>query len=255
MELRILGCHGGETPRHRTTSFLVDDRLALDAGALTSQLELDEQMQLGAVLVTHAHLDHVRDLATVADNRCQGNAPPLVIAATAPTIEALKKHFFNDRLWPDFSVIPSKDGPTIVYQELQLETLTRVLDYEVYPVAVHHTVDTAGFVLRDADGALAISGDTGPTDRLWEVLEQTPKLKALLMEVSFPNRHQRLATLSGHHTPQTLLTDLEKLASPRDLLTLLYHIKPQFELEVEGECAKLPNLQLQIPRLGDRFTF
>ena len=88
MELKVLGCHGGETAQHRTTSFLVDGRLALDAGATTAMLTLEEQMALDAVVVSHAHLDHVRDLASLADNRCQGAERPLVIAGTAATIRA-----------------------------------------------------------------------------------------------------------------------------------------------------------------------
>ena len=71
MELRVIGCHGGETPRHRTSAFVVDDRIAIDAGSLTSGMELKAQCALEAVLVSHAHLDHIRDLATIADNRCQ----------------------------------------------------------------------------------------------------------------------------------------------------------------------------------------
>ena len=37
-----------------------------------------------------------------------------------------------------------------------------------------------------------------PTDRLYEVLNGVKNLKALLMEVSFPNAQQELATASGH---------------------------------------------------------
>lgn len=251
MELRVLGCHGGETPRHRTTSFLLDDRIALDAGALTSGLELSEQSKVTAVLVSHAHLDHVRDLATIADNRCQLGAPPLIVAGASATLEALQRHFFNDRLWPDFSKIPSGGGCTIVYQELPLDVPTEVLGYRVRAVPVHHTIDATGFIVDDGKCALGFSGDTGPTDRLWELLEATPNLKALLMEVSFPNHLQRLATMSGHHTPQTLVADLKKLSAPQDLATLLYHIKPPFQAEVERECAKLPGLSLDVLALGD----
>lgn len=253
MDLRVLGCHGGESPRHRTTAFLLDERMALDAGALTTQLELGDQARLAGVLVSHSHMDHVRDLATIADNRCQLDAPPLVIAATAPTLAALKEHFFNDKLWPDFTVIPSPERPTIVYREIPLETPTDLLGYTVRAIAVNHTVDATGFVVSDAKGAIAFSGDTGPTDRFWQVVAETKNLKALLMEVSFPNVQQTLATASGHHTPQTMLEDLKKLAAPQDLATMLYHIKPTFQAEVERECAKLKGLNLHVLALGDHF--
>jgi 3',5'-cyclic-nucleotide phosphodiesterase len=118
---------------------------------------------------------------------------------------------------------------------------------------VSHTIECCAFVVEGKGGAIAYSGDTGPTDRLWKVLNETENLKALLMEVSFPNSEQRLATLSGHHTPQTLGPDLKKYKGPKDLPTLLYHIKPVFERVVERECAKLKGVNLTVLNLGDHF--
>src|SRR5450432_2793314 len=115
MDLKVIGCHGGETPRHRTSAFVLNDRVAIDAGSLTSGLELRAQCALEAVLVSHAHLDHIRDLATIADNRAQNGCPPLILAGTKETLDLLKKHFFNNKLWPDFSKIPSLAKPTIKY--------------------------------------------------------------------------------------------------------------------------------------------
>lgn len=254
MELRVIGCHGGETPRHRTSSFVVDDTLAIDAGALTSGMEVDAQGRLVACLVSHAHLDHVRDLSTLADNRCQMQAPPLIVAATRQTIDILKRHFFNNMLWPDFSQIPSGGGKTIEYLEIEPEQPTQIAGKTVRAVMVTHTIDTAAFVIEGDGGALAYSGDTGPTTRMWEVLNELPDLRALLMEVSFPNREARLATVSGHHTPRTLALDMLKYKAPRDLPTLLHHIKPVFQPEVERECAALPGLNLQVMQIGDHFV-
>ncbi|HHH11165.1 MAG TPA: 3',5'-cyclic-nucleotide phosphodiesterase [Sorangium sp.] len=253
MDLKVLGCHGGETPRHRTTAFLIDDRLTLDAGALTSQLTLADQAKLELVLVSHAHLDHVKDLAAIADNRAQMDSPPLRIAAVKATIEHLRTHMFNDKLWPDFTRIPSVHQPTILFEEIPIETPTQLLDYRVTAVPVSHTVDTSGFIIDDGRGAIAFSGDTGPTDRLWEMLNGIQQLRALLIEVSFPNRRQGLATTSGHHTPQTLAIDLQKYQSPQDLPTFLYHIKPYFQGEVERECAKLKGLDLHVLKLKEQF--
>jgi 3',5'-cyclic-nucleotide phosphodiesterase len=254
MELRVVGCHGGETPKHRTSAFVVDDRLAIDAGSLTSGLDLTSQFRLAACLVSHAHLDHIRDLATIADNRCQGDCEPLVIAANKATIATLKKHFFNNKLWPDFSAIPTSHGPTIRYVELRPSSTTDVAGYSVSAIDVDHTIDTCGFIVRGKDAALGYSGDTGPTDALWKALRAEKNLKALLMEVSFPNREQKLATDSGHHTPRTLLKDLKKFGRPQDLPTLLYHIKPVFQGEVEQECARLKGVNLTVMALGDQFV-
>jgi 3',5'-cyclic-nucleotide phosphodiesterase len=199
-------------------------------------------------------MDHVRDLATIADNRAQIGAPTLTIAGTKPTLDALKAHFFNDLLWPNFAIIPSPSEPTIVYQEIPLETPTKLLHYTVTAISVNHTVDAAGFILDDGKGALGFSGDTGPTDRFWELLDKVTNLRALLMEVSFPNDKQDLATASGHHTPRTLMEDLAKLSNPGELATMLYHIKPPFQSEVEKECAKLPGVNLTVLQLRDQFV-
>jgi 3',5'-cyclic-nucleotide phosphodiesterase len=196
----------------------------------------------------------VRDLATLADNRCQGARKPLVIAGTAFTIRALKEHFFNNVLWPDFSLIPLVDakGPTIVFQEVDAERPATVAGFDVRPVLVSHTIESAGFVVERNGVAMAYSGDTGPTDRFWEVLSQTPNLKAILQEVSFPDEYEWLARASGHHTPRTLAADLAKLHR-RDVPVLLYHIKPSFQAEVERDLAKLRNDDLQVLSLGDEF--
>jgi 3',5'-cyclic-nucleotide phosphodiesterase len=254
VDLRVIGCHGGETPKHRTSAFVVDDRVAIDAGSLTSGMELKAQCALEAVLISHAHLDHIRDLATIADNRSQNGAAPLVIAGTKRTIGALKKHFFNNLLWPDFSKIPTIRRPAIRYLELTPEKPVTIAGYEVKAIRVNHTVDCCAFVIRRGNHSLAYSGDTGPTDRLWEVLSATQGLKALLMEVSFPNDEARLARVSGHHTPETLAQDLKKLAQAKELPTLLYHIKPSFQARVERECGRLGGLNLTICALGDHFV-
>lgn len=252
MQLRVVGCHGGETPKHRTCAFLLDERLAIDAGSLTSELDLPLQCRLEAVLVSHSHLDHVRDLATIADNRAQIGCKPLQIVGNKATIDVLKRHFFNDLLWPDFSAIPSRKEPTIVYTVLKPETRTVIAGFGVRAIAVSHTIDTSAFIV-DKDGvAVAYSGDTGPTERLWQALNEEKDLRALLMEVSFPDEMQKLATISGHHTPQTLLKDLQKYARPKDLPTLLYHIKPAFQSEVERQCAKLRGVDLTVLTLGEQ---
>ena len=254
MELRVVGCHGGETPHHRTSAFVVDDRLAIDAGSLTQGLDLKLQFALAGCLISHAHLDHIKDLATIADNRCQAECDPLPVVASAHTLKVLKKHFFNNLLWPDFSTIPSPAQPTIRFVELKPGHTIQVGEYRIHAINVSHTVPTTAFIVRGSHGTIAYSGDTGPTDELWQHLRQEPDLRALLLEVSFPNREQKLATMSGHHTPRTLAADLRKYGHPEDLPTLLYHIKPFYQREVEKECARLRSLNLTILGTDDQYV-
>jgi cAMP phosphodiesterase len=252
MELRVLGCHGGETPRHRPSAFLLDQRLAIDAGSLSRGLGLDEQLGLEAVVVSHAHFDHVRDLAMLADNRCQAESASLVIAATAPTIDALRQHFFNGVLWPDFFGIPTLAGvPTLAWVELGWQHATRVGHYEVTALPMNHTIDAAGLLVRGPAGTLAYSGDTGPTDTFWGWVDREPNLRGIIVEVSFPNEEQGLASVSGHHTPKTMADDLRKLERPEIVPTLLFHMKPRFQSQIERECAALRGLSLDALALDD----
>jgi ribonuclease BN (tRNA processing enzyme) len=253
MRLHVIGCHGGETPRHRTSAFVLDGKLAIDAGSLTSGMSLKDQCALEAVLVSHAHLDHIRDLATIADNRAQNGCVPLVLAGTKWTLQVLRKHFFNDLVWPDFSRIPTKAHPTIQYLALEVEKPTKVAGYTVRSILVSHTIETCAFIVERDGQAIAYSGDTGPTERFWKVLNAEKNLRALLMEVSFPSHMHKLAKVSGHHTPETLAKELKKYKNPKDLPVLLYHIKPVFQAQVEKECAKIKGSNLTVLKLRDEF--
>jgi 3',5'-cyclic-nucleotide phosphodiesterase len=253
MQLRVLGCHGGETPKHRTSSFLIGDTLAIDAGAITSGLSLDEQARIDSVLVSHPHMDHIRDLATLADNRCQQGGSTLDIVGVPATIEALRIHFFNDLIWPDFTKIDAKDGPTVRFVEVHPNRVAEVNGYEVTPVMVNHTVDTSAFIIRQNASSIVYGGDTGPTDELWTRINALDDLQALMMEVSFPNDESELAFQSRHLTPNTLSTELGKLELSEELPILLYHIKPTFEAKVLRELAGIRGRNLQILELEDEF--
>lgn len=254
MDLKVLGCHGGESPKHQCPAFLVDGRVCLDAGSITSMLTLKEQQKIEAVLVSHAHMDHVRDLAMLADTRTQQGGPPLVIASTPGTISVLKRHFFNDRLWPDFSRIPGA-APTVIFQALKPGRSTEVVGLHVRPVPVDHTVEAAALLVSDGSGTLAYSGDTGPTDGLWEALKDEKNLQALIMEVAFPNEQNRLAHDSGHHTPESLEKELKKLGvKQRDVPVLLFHIKPVFQRVVEKQLASIKARNNTILQIGDEYV-
>jgi cAMP phosphodiesterase len=254
MEFKVLGCHGGESPKHQCPAFLLDGRVCLDAGSITNMLTLKEQQRIEAVLVSHAHLDHVRDLAMLSDTRTQQGGPPLTIAATPGTITVLKKHFFNDKLWPDFSKIPGQQNATVIFHSLKPEVESELCGYKVKPVMVDHSVEASAFLIGDAHSVVAYSGDTGPTDRLWEVLEKQENLRALVMEVAFPNEQAKLALDSCHHTPKSLEGELKKLGvKQRDLPVLLFHIKPVFQEQTERQLAKLKTRNTTILNIGDQY--
>lgn len=251
MRLKVLGPHGGELPGCKSTCFLVDDRLALDAGALTSMLELPDLAKVDDVLLTHSHFDHVKDLPMMSDVVVGHRASPVTIHSNTECIATLKKNLFNGVLWPDFTAIPSKKKPVFKLRGFKPGAKVKVGAYDVKSVLVSHPVESCGYVISDGQSAMAISGDTGPTEQLWKVLNKTSDLKLLLLECSFPNELQALADLSGHFTPQTLERELDKF-DRRGCEILLYHLKPAFVRQLEQQVRHLP---VHVAALGEEFEF
>ena len=62
MNIRILGAHNVESRTTRCISLLIDNTVAIDAGGLTSGLSISAQQRLKALLLTHQHYDHIRDI-------------------------------------------------------------------------------------------------------------------------------------------------------------------------------------------------
>jgi ribonuclease BN (tRNA processing enzyme) len=254
LRLRVLGCSGGELPRHRTTCFLLDGALALDAGALTASLSLEELLRLDDIVLTHSHFDHVKDVPLLADLLVGRRRRPVRVHASRECARTLRENVFNDRLWPDFTRIPDRRRPVVELVPFAPRERFRAGRYTFQPVPVDHPVESVGFLISDGDATIGISGDTGPTDGFWAAVNARPRLAALLVELSFPDTHQRLADVSGHLTPRTLRGELAKLR--RDgFPVLLYHLKPahQAQLKRELQGLRLPNVR--VLKRGDEFEF
>lgn len=251
MQLTVLGPHGGELPGCRSTCFLVDEVLALDAGALTSTLPLEQLVKVDDILLTHSHFDHVKDLPLMADLVVGRRDAPVTIWGNTECIAALKKNLFNDLLWPDFTRIPSKKKPVFKLKAFKSGAKVKIGRYQISSVPVSHPVDSCGFVISDGSSTMAMSGDTGPTEKLWKLLNRVDDLKLLLLETSFPNALQPLADISGHFTPQTVEAELKKF-DRRECQVVLYHLKPAFVEVLERELKHLP---VHICAEGERYLF
>jgi cAMP phosphodiesterase len=176
---------------------------------------------------------------------------PITIHGSVECVKALQDNMFNDRLWPDFTQIPSKKNPVLRFKSFKAGSKFAIGKYKIQSVPVSHPVESCGFIVSDGDTAVAMSGDTGPTEKLWEAVNKTPNLKAVLLETSFPNRLQQLADISGHLTPHTLRGELAKF-DRNGAAVFLYHLKPAFVAQVKKELGDLP---VSVLELGDRFEF
>ncbi|RZI64386.1 MAG: MBL fold metallo-hydrolase, partial [Variovorax sp.] len=105
MQVRVLGCSGAIAKDCRTTSFLIDGDLLVDAGTGVGDLTLDEMAGIDDVLLTHSHLDHIAALPLMIDAVASRRSQPLRVHALRATIEALRAHVFNNVIWPDFASI------------------------------------------------------------------------------------------------------------------------------------------------------
>ena len=105
MKVKILGCHGGVAPGYRTSSYLINDEFLIDAGSSASALTPMRQRQIQDIFITHAHIDHIKDICFLIDNTFYDDRPVLHLRSTPVILENIHKHLFNDILWPDFSKI------------------------------------------------------------------------------------------------------------------------------------------------------
>ncbi len=237
MDLRILGCYGGAVPGHRTTNFVVNETVAIDAGALAFSLEFEQQLQIRHVFISHAHLDHTNSLPFLIDN-VFGLAPgPIHVYSIAPVLDALRAHLFNDVTWPDFSVIEDRGVPILQYHEIKPYERVEVDGLMVTAVPVNHIVPCVGFLVDDGSASVLYSSDTGPCPALYEFANSTVGLKMFITEVSFPNEMQEIADLSRHLTPASFAREISQLR--QDVDVLLYHLKPPYIAQLHVEIRAL----------------
>jgi cAMP phosphodiesterase len=253
MKLKVLGCYGGNIPGHGMTAFLVNDTLAVDAGWVSGALSLKEQVRVKDILISHSHLDHTCTLPFLIDNNFSAPGFALRIYAIPEVIASMRNHLFNNHTWPDFTCLPNDLTPVLKLVEVRPEHAFVINGLSIRAVHVSHIVPTTGFILEDKQGAIAFSSDTGPTDRFWEVVNGTKRLKAVITETSFPNELQDLANISGHLTPATLRHELEKLEP--DVPVYLYGGKPKHLDTIRRQVKALKRKRLQLLVQGKTYKF
>lgn len=242
MKLRVLGGDGGVAPGFQTTSFLINQSILIDAGSCATSLSLTEQRKINTIFISHSHLDHVKDIGFLADNVFTHRRTPIELVSTPEILGILKDHLFNNKIWPDFTKITNGHCPILAYRPIDQAHTIDGVEIKIYPV--HHPVPAIGFILKDKKGSLLITGDTGPTDILWEAANQEPKLRAVLTEIAFPNRLEKVAIAAGHFTPGMFKDEMAKLKKAVPLY--IYHLKPEYlkDLQREIKALKIPKLKL-----------
>jgi ribonuclease BN (tRNA processing enzyme) len=248
MNIRILGCSGSIARDCRTTSFLLDDDVLIDAGTGVGDLTLAELARIDHILLSHSHLDHVLGVPLLADSvmRRRAGRGPIQVHALPETLQVLRQHLFNDQLWPDFTRLPTATQPVLqlvpltVGERLTLGAASRAI--EVLPAL--HAVPACGYAVQAPSGrAWVYTGDTGPNPALWQAL-QHHRVGQLVIEVAFAEADRAVAADSRHHCPSTLAAELAHLPAGVDVW--LTHIKPGELDTIRADLAeRLPGAELR----------
>ncbi len=228
MNIRVLGCSGSIAAGSRTTAFLLDDDVLIDAGTGVGELSLDELTRIEHILISHSHLDHVLSIGLLADSvmrrRSAEGRGPIRVHALPETIAALRTHIFNGVIWPDFTRLPSAEEPVLQFESFAVGDVLEFGRRRVEVLSAEHTVPAVGFaVLGGARGAWVFTGDTGPNPALWERL-RTLDVGQLVIETAFSDEEQHVARISRHLCPSALGRELRNLQGQVDVH--ITHIKP-----------------------------
>jgi len=224
MRLRVLGCSGGIGARARTTSFLIDEDVLIDAGTGVEDLSVEELARIDHVFLTHSHLDHIAALPLLVDSVGARRERPIVVHALPETIAALREHIFNWVIWPDFTEIPHYERPWMVFEPMVLGATVTVDGRSIRAIPANHTVPAVGFHVYSDQGALVFSGDSWPTDEFWRVVNGIANLRYLIIETAFSNKERDLAITAKHLYPIELGEQLKGLR--KESQVLVTHLKP-----------------------------
>jgi len=253
MKVRVLGCYGAELSKFSTCGYWINGSVLLDAGTICSALTLEEQKKIRYVLISHIHADHINGLAALSENLITEKVrTPVEIISIGKVIAGLKRHFFNDQIWPDFTKLPNRRNPVYRLRSIREGEKVKLNGLYVQAIPVEHIVPTAGFLIRENGSSLLYSGDTCMTEELWKAAAKDDSLKAAMIETTFPDALKKLAYESKHLTPSLLYNEFSKIGKPH-LALYIHHMKPRYREKIKQELKRLKFQKLSL--LADGMVF
>lgn len=290
-DLVPLGVFGGEK-EDNLSSYLVsvsgkNKFLCLDAGTINSGIHkaienktflVDENTVLKdyikAYFVSHGHLDHVSGLIINSPSDSKKN-----IYAIPYVKNILLNQYFTNEVWANFSDQGNAAIGKYHINAVEPNAFFQIPETDFYAQVFelsHTKTHLSSAILINYNGQyLLYLGDTG-ADRveqsnklelLWKKIAPLVKsnaLKAILIEVSFPNA-QNENLLFGHLTPNLLNEELTKLAKftgnehLKDLNVVITHRKPNGnnpEIIAQELLNNNPfHVKLVFPVQGEKLNF
>lgn len=253
MQLRILGCSGGIGQDLRTSSYLIDDDILLDAGTGVGDLSMDEMRKIKRIFITHSHMDHIVSIPLLVDTLFSSLKQPLEIHARVETINMLRQHIFNWSIWPDFTELPSKQAPVMVFRPMKPGDVIEMSGRRIEMIDVSHTVPACAYAVSSGGRAMVYSGDTCTNDSLWSRLNQYTRVDFMIVESAFANHDLQLSQLAKHYCPSLLAADLKKFRHRPQLG--ISHLKPGEESRIMDECHAALDSEWSLHQLSSGDTF
>jgi cAMP phosphodiesterase len=234
---------------------LINDSFLIDAGSCASALPLKRQALITDIFITHPHIDHIKDICFLIENSFFPQREPIVLRSTESILSDIHKHMFNNILWPDFTKIPV-DSVTnkiiLKFEPINESETFQGIKFKTIPV--NHPGNAIGFILDSGESQILFTGDTGPTDLIWQEANKCENLKAIFTEISFPNRMKQLAIVSGHYTTDQLLDDLGKLKN-KNIPIFIAHFKPLFFEDLMDEFYRFKSENINLLHQEDEYLF
>jgi phosphoribosyl 1,2-cyclic phosphodiesterase len=235
MQIRVLGAHNTESRDTRYVSLLVDDVLAIDAGCLTSGLSFEEQTRLIAVLLTHGHYDHVRDISALAINLYLRRRSISVYTHQA-VYENLTQHFLNSQVYSEFHKKP-EEQPVVSFHLQSAWQPFSIGEYNIVGLPVNHSIPTLGYQVSTSGGrSFFCSGDTGiGLSSVWSAISPD----VLFIEVTSCDKWLESMKNNGHMTPTLLKQELISFKNIKGYFprVITVHMNPLDEPLIRSELA------------------
>jgi len=237
MKIEILGAHRSNFRDCQYISILIDDILALDAGCLAARLTSSQQRNVKAILLSHLHYDHVRDIPAIAINNYLSG---LKVKAymTQHTCRGLTKYLLNGDVYPKFYNMPPS-APAIELCVISPGTHYKILDYDVIALSAKHMAGAVSYYLVDnKEKSIFFTGDTAPGFGQ-HLYGKFPSL--LISEVTFPNGAEEHALFTNHLTPKLLKEELSRILQNNGNMppVLVLHMDPESESEIRAELNEV----------------
>lgn len=246
--------NGHATLEQRLTCFLIDSRVAIDAGSIAIALTAQQREDVRDIIVTHPHMDHIASLPIFIDDLYSTLQQPMRVHATPEVIELLEKDVFNWNVYPRFSELQNDYGPVMEYIPIPVGQPFTVAHLTVEAIPVNHIVPTVGLIISDDQTSVAFSSDTAETDAFWKAVNGIEHLDALLIEASFPNEMSKLAEVSRHFTPASLGEELRKL-NHNGMDILAVHLKPTYRDTIISQLNDLNIPKLSVMEPGRTYSW